>query len=136
MDTPEQDFVKQREIVFRYLHPDCNQAQTAADFLSDVEGIIRVDTDSEILVRVSYHLLKITLQQIEDALKEIGLHIDNSLILRIKRALHYYSEDTQRANVGCSQGESNCTRNVFALRYRTLDHTCRDHRPEHWRRYL
>jgi hypothetical protein len=136
MDTPEEDFVKQREIVFRDLRPERNQAQTAAEFLVDIEGIIRADAESALLVRVSYDVLQVTLQQIEDALKEIGLHIDNSLMLRIKRALHYYSEDTQRANIGCSRGESNCTRKVFALRYQTLDHSCRDHRPEHWRRYL
>lgn len=136
MDTPEQDFFKQREIIFRDPHPERNQAQTAAEFLAEVGGVIRANAESKILVRVSYDLLQVSLQQIEDALKEIGLHIDNSLVFRIKRALHYYSEDTQRANVGCSRGESNCTKQVFALRYRTLDHSCRDHRPEHWRRYL
>lgn len=136
MGTPEHGFVKQREIVFRDLHQDRNQAGTAAAFLADVEGVIRVDADTPLLVRVSYELLEVTLEQIEDALREIGLHVDNSLIFRIKRALHYYSEETQRANIGCSRGESNCTQKVFALRYQTLDHSCRDHRPEHWRRYL
>ena len=79
---------------------------------------------------------ELTLEEIEEAITEIGLHIDDGLLFRIRRALHYYSEETQRANLGCSRGESNCTTKVFAVRYRALDHGCRDHRPEHWRRYL
>jgi hypothetical protein len=136
METQEHDFIKHREIAFRDLHPDRNQAQTAAVFLADVEGVVRVNPASSLLIHVSYDLLQVTLQQIEEAIAEIGLHIDNSLLFRVKRALYYYSEETQRANLGCPQGESNCTRKVFAVRYQKLNHTCRDHRPEHWRRYL
>lgn len=136
MGTQQDNFIKHREIVFRELHPDPNQGHTAALFLADVEGVIRAEPLSPLLVRVSYDLLQITLEQVEEALEEIGLHLDNSLLFRIRRSLHYYSEETQRANLGCSRGESNCTQKVFAVRYRALDHSCRDHRPEHWRRYL
>ncbi len=41
-----------------------------------------------------------------------------------------------RENCGCKRGDSNCTTRVFAKRYQALEHGCRDHRPEHWRRYL
>lgn len=136
MGTLQDNFTKHREIAFRELHPDPNQAQTAALFLADVEGVIGAEPVSPLLLRVSYDLLQVTLEQVEDALKEIGLHIDDGLLFRIRRALHYYSEETQRANLGCARGESNCTQKVFAVRYRALDHGCRDHRPEHWRRYL
>jgi hypothetical protein len=136
MDTLEQDFIKHREIAFRELHPDPDQARTAALFLSGVTGLIRTMPVSPILLQVSYDLLQVTLRQIEEALTDIGLHIDNGLLFRIRRALWHYSEDTQRENLGCERGDSNCTRKVFALRYRTLNHECRDHRPEHWRRYL
>lgn len=136
MATLQDDFTKLREIAFRDLHPDPNQAQTAALLLEDVAGVIYAEPISPVLLRVSYDLLQVTLEQIEEAIKEIGLHIDDGLMFRIRRALHYYSEETQRANLGCSRGESNCTEKVFALRYRALDHSCRDHRPEHWRRYL
>ena len=136
MGTLQDNFVKHREIAFSVLHPDPNQAQTAALFLADVEGVIGADPVSPSLLRVSYDLLQITLEQVEKALREIGLHIDDGLLFRIRRALHYYSEETQRANLGCARGESNCTDKVFAVRYRALDHGCRDQRPEHWRRYL
>jgi hypothetical protein len=136
MGTLQDNFIKHREITFRELHPDPNQAQTAALFLADVEGVIRSEPVSPLLVRVSYDLLQVTLEEVEEAITEIGLHIDDGLLFRIRRALHFYSEETQRANLGCSRGESNCTTKVFAVRYRALDHSCRDHRPEHWRRYL
>jgi len=136
MGTFQENFIKHREIVFRELHPDPNQAHTAALFLADVEGVIQTEPASPLLLRLSYDLLQITLEQIEESLQEIGLHIDNGLMFRIRRALHYYSEETERANLGCPRGESNCTQKVFAVRYRALDHGCRDQRPEHWRRYL
>jgi hypothetical protein len=136
METPEHDLIKHREIAFRDLHPDPDQARTASLFLADVEGVIRATPESPLLLRVSYDLLQVRLQEIEDALKEIGLHLDNGLLFRIKRALFSYAEDTQRANLGCERGESNCTRKVFAVRYQRLNHACRDQRPEHWRRYL
>jgi hypothetical protein len=136
MGTLQDNFIKHREITFRELHPDPNQAQTAALFLADVEGVIRSEPVSPLLVRVSYDLLQVTLEEVEEAITEIGLHIDDGLLFRIRRALNYYSEETQRANLGCPRGESNCIKKVFAVRYRALDHSCRDHRPEHWRRYL
>ncbi len=136
MVTLQDNFTKHREIAFRDLHPDRDQAQMATLFLQDVEGVIRAEPVSPLLLRVSYDLLQVTLEQIEEALREIGLHIDDGLLFRVRRALHYYSEETQRANLGCSRGESNCTQKVFVVRYRALDHSCRDHRPEHWRRYL
>ena len=136
MEDSENDYVKHREIAFRDLHPDRDQAQVAADFLGDVEGVINATPQSTILLNVSYDLLQITLEEIERAIAEIGLHIDNGLLFKIRRALHYYAEETQRANMGCGRGESNCTRKVFAVRYQALNHECRDHRPEHSRRYL
>ena len=130
------DHIKHRLIPFSELHPDKNQARTAAMFLTDLEGILRAEPISALALRVSYDVLQTTLLEIEDAIHEIGLHLDRNLMYRLKSALCHYTEETQRANCGCSRGESNCTRKVFVQRYEKLDHTCRDHRPEHWRRYL
>ncbi|MEN8166289.1 MAG: hypothetical protein ABFR65_02290 [Pseudomonadota bacterium] len=130
------DFIKHRDIHFIELHPDPNQAQTAALLLADIEGIVRVNPANPLHLQVSYHLLDVCLQQIESGLKATGLHIDNSLIYRLKRALYYYTEETQRANQGCNHSDSKCTRKIFADRYQRLNHSCRDPRPEHWRRYL
>ena len=134
MDTV--DFVKYREIVFDSLQPDGDQAPTAALSLSGVDGIEQVQVIDCWALGVRYDLLLISLEQIEDALTEAGFHLSNRLIHKLRRSLYYYTEETQRANAGCPRGESNCTREIFIQRYRRLDHGCRDHRPEHWRKYL
>jgi len=136
MDIADTDRFKHRQIAFDPLHPDGQQAQSAARFLADVDGVLNCEPRSPLLLQVRYDLLKTTLQEIEEALRELGMHLDGALLFRLRRAMHYYMEETQRANWGCSRGEHNCTKKVFAKRYEALEHGCRDHRPEHWRRYL
>jgi len=136
MDSDGTEFIKHRDIHFVELHPDPHQAQTAALLLADIEGMIRVNPLNPMHLQISYDLLEVSLEQIETGLAEMGLHIDNSLYFRLIRALHYYTEETQRANQGCSRSDSKCTRRVFAIRYRQMNHNCRDQRPQHWRKYL
>jgi len=136
MDISDADRIKHRRITFSALHPNPNQARQAALVLADVSGVLRVEPVEPLLLAVSYDLMMLRLQDIDDVLRELGLHLDNNLMMRLKRALYYYTEETIRANWGCPRGESNCTQKVFARRYQTIDHGCRDHRPEHWRRYL
>lgn len=137
MDTPDAERIKYREIAFQDIHPNPNQAQTAARFLADLDGILSIDPVSPTLLHVSYDVLRTTQRDIEDALIELGLHLDNRLYHRVKRALHEYTEETLRANCGCgSADEVNSTQRLFARRYELIEHGCRDERPEHWRRYL
>lgn len=130
------ELIKHREITFVALYPVLNQAHRAALLLADVEGIIQAQPATPLLLQVQYDLLQITLRQIEDALRDMGLHMEDHLLPRLKRALYYYMEEIQRENLGCEQGESNCTKRVFVVRYQKINHACRDQRPEHWRRYL
>jgi hypothetical protein len=136
MGETSHDLVKHRDIHFVKLHPDPNQAETARYLLADVEGIVSVQPVSEIHLRVSYQLMVVSLEQIERGLTAMGLHLDNRLLYRLMRALHYYTEDTERANLGCSRTDVKCTNHIFADRYQRLDHSLRDQRPEHWRKYL
>ncbi len=136
MDIPPSDRVKHRQINFRDLHPERNDARTAADFLAAVDGVLAAEPQSPILLNVSYDLTRTCLQELEEALDELGLHLDNGLLFRLRRGLYYYTEDTFRENSGCKRAGSNCTQRVFARRYEALEHGCRDPRPEHWRRYL
>jgi|WetSurSiteA1Bulk_404760.scaffolds.fasta_scaffold34164_2 hypothetical protein len=136
MDSQQPDFIKHREIAFSALHPSADQAQVAACFLADAPGVQRAEPITTHLLAVSYDLRCITLEEIDCSLVELGLHLSCGLIHRIKRALYYYAEETQRANCGCPRGQSNCTDRVFVTRYQRLNHNCRDTRPEHWRRYL
>ncbi len=136
MDIAEADRIKQRLIHFRDLHPDRSDAHTAAEFLSGVDGVLQAQPQSPVVLSVRYDILTTCLEEIESSLGELGLHLDNGLMYRVKRALYYYTEETLRENCGCPRGESNCTKRVFAKRYQALEHGCRDQRPEHWRRYL
>ena len=74
--------------------------------------------------------------EIETALTEAGYHLSSRLLYKLKRALHYYTEETERANNGCPRGDSNCTQRIFISHYGRHAHGCRDHRPDHWRKYL
>ena len=136
MHSDESDIIKQRQIEFNELHPDPDQAGTAVQLLSDIEGVRAVTAENEILLNVRYDVLQITLEQIEDALNETGFHLSNKLIYKLRRALYYYTEEVQRANSGCPSVDVNCTRKVFVNRYQQLDHALQDPRPEHWRKYL
>lgn len=127
--------VKHREIRFCRLHPDSTQAHSASLLLSDIEGIHLVQPLGPHLLHVSYDISRITLVIIEGALNELGYHLDNSLMLKLKRALYYYTEETQRANLGLE--EVCCPdKQMFINRYLRRRHGCRDERPEHWRNYL
>lgn len=128
--------IKQRDILFHPLHPDPRPARSAAILLHDVDGVEYVEALTETRLLVRYELRQITLAIIEEALIEIGFHLDNALLIKLKRALYCYSEETERANLGCPPCQVKTTREVFAKHYRNRDHGCRDPRPLHWRQYL
>lgn len=136
MDIDDDERIKHREIAFHRIHPNPHQARTAALFLIEVDGILHAEPATPFLLRVSYDVLKTTLIEIEEALCELGLHLDTSLFNRLRRALHHYTEETLRANSGLELDELNSTQKLFAKRYELIEHGCRDERPEHWRRYL
>jgi hypothetical protein len=135
MDLVPDPFVKHREIGFRELHPDPDQAGSASLWLVDFAGVREAQAVTPTLLQVRYHVLEISLEQIEAALDEAGFHLDNRLIYRLKRALYYYTEEVERVNAGCPRGGTNCTQKVYMTRYRMAAHGCRDPRPEHWREY-
>jgi len=136
MGSRNDDRVKRREIQFSTLHPDPRQAETAAIILEGVEGILLAEARDPVTLWVHYHIEVICLTHVEALLGSHGLHLDNNLLGKLKRALAHYTEETQRDNLGCPRGDSNCTTKVFISSYRRREHGCRDERPKHWRRYL
>ena len=129
-------FTKQRDVMFNPLHDDENQALTAAQMLIDLDGIVMADVISETHLIIRYDLRFFTLVDVEELLMTVGFHLDNNLLIKLKRALYRYTEETERANMGCAEGQSNCTREAYINRYQKLPHGCRDKRPDHWRSYL
>ena len=134
MDDNNHDLTKHRELAFCQLHADPQQASSAMFLFSDIDGIMHLDLVDTHKLAISYDIRLITLEVIEDTLIELGFHLDNSLLFKLKRALYYYTEEVQRENIGYAK--SQITRNVFINRYNRLQHGCRDDRPEHWRKYL
>jgi hypothetical protein len=136
MQQEPDNLTKQREIVFCMLHPDGDQAGSAAALLRGIDGILQARRLDEATLEVHYHLMAITLAEIEALLEHEGFHLDNRLLHKIRRALFHYTEETQRANLGGTKVDSNCTQKIFATTYRKRTHGCQDDRPDHWRRYL
>lgn len=130
------NFIKQRDVMFSPLHDDESQSSTAAQMLIDLDGIVLAEAISSTHLIINYDLRFFTLVDIEELLSTVGFHLDNNLLIKIKRALYRYTEETERANLGCIEGQSNCTREAYINRYQQLPHGCRDKRPLHWRNYL
>ena len=126
---------KQREVLFDELHPDPNQAHSATLAINELNGIEQIDVHSPTRMVVHYQLSQITLADIEFVLRELGYHLDGSLMSKMKRALYAYTEETERANHGYTSSQQS-TRDVFIKQYQKRPHGCRDPRPSHWRDYL
>ena len=138
MQPRQPDSVKHREIGFRGPHPDPQQAHSAAQVLTCVEGVMSASVISPArnLLHVSYDLSLIGLQGLESLLLELGFHLDDSLLFKLKRALYYFTEQNELDNLGASRYQDRSTRDVFVRCYRCRNHGCRDQRPEYWRKYL
>ncbi|GMQ89135.1 MAG: hypothetical protein BMS9Abin09_0593 [Gammaproteobacteria bacterium] len=138
MDQATQDPVKYREIGFCNPHPDPQQALSAMLVLADIEGILRVTVPdrSRNAIHVKYDLNEISLFIIEDLLSELGFHLDNSLLAKLKRALYHYTEENELQSLGLHTGQDQSTREIFMRCYLGHSHGCRDERPQHWRKYL
>ena len=86
--------IKTREIFFDKSHPDGHQANTAAERLAGVKGILDLSAVSANHLRITYHLLEINLEQIEEGLIEAGFFLKNNLINKLRDALFFYTEET------------------------------------------
>jgi hypothetical protein len=126
--------LKQRSIWLTELGQDPDYAESAAELLRNVRGILRVKVTKSDRLLVSYNVRKITLQVIEALLIEFGYTLRTSLFCRLMRGLCYYVEDIECTN--CKHDQADCTREAFITRYLRRPHGCRDHRPDYLRRYL
>ncbi|MGD8558929.1 MAG: hypothetical protein PVH04_04660 [Gammaproteobacteria bacterium] len=135
MAIDSDEFIKQREVVFMLPQHEHDPAGAAIQLLQDIDGIHAVSHISNTVLQVSYDIREITLNAIEDALQEIGFHLDNSILSKLKRALIYYAEDTQLANLGYDHAETKSTLEIFISQYSQRRHGCRDERPSYYRRY-
>ena len=135
MDSNPAGLLKRREIRFRNLDPHANDATEAMQLLLDVAGIEHIMATTQDCMHIHYDLRHISLQMIEAALIEVGFHLDNSLLCKLKRALFYYIEETQLMNLAYDHNQAISTIDVFINCYNQRQHGCRDERPAHLRQY-
>ena len=136
MDPVSFDFIKQHEIHFQNVDPAANDAREALRLLMDAQGISDIRALMPNCIQVRYDLRQISLQIIESALTEVGFHLNNSLLIKMKRSLFYYTEETQLMNWGYQHNQANSTLDIFVSCYNQRKHGCRDERPEYLRHYL
>lgn len=127
--------IKQREVRFCTLDPTAEPARDAAQLLLNAAGVDTVQALTRDSIHIHYRLSQISLQIIEESLAELGFHLDNSLLCRMRRALIYYCEETELANMGRSHDKANATLDVFINSYQQRNHGCRDPHPKHLRNH-
>lgn len=94
---PGADVHKQREIRFKALPP--GQTERAWRALQPLVDLELARTDDPLAIVVRYSVLDYSLETLEDALREAGFALENSLYARLVRAIIYFSEETQRHNL-------------------------------------
>lgn len=95
--APGTGIVKQRELRFKTLPPgQVERAWRALRMLKDLQ-VERGARETGLIVR--YSVLDYTLEALEDALRNAGFVLDNTLYMKLVRALVYFSEETQRHNL-------------------------------------
>ena len=135
MDSLSDECIKHREILFDAVHDqDKSPTRCATLLLADAPGIISLRPVSDTQLHISYDLRTVNLSTIETALREVGFHLDNSLMCKLRRALCHFTEETQCLNMGYLS-DSKTTRDIYICRYLKRPHGCRDERPDHWREY-
>ena len=135
MEPMETDCIKTREIHFRNVDPMANDAREALGLLLDARGITQVRALTVDCIQITYDIRQATLHAIETALAEVGFHLDNNLLVKMKRALFYYTEETQLMNLGYQHDQASSTLDIFVSCYHQRAHGCRDERPEYLRHY-
>ena len=135
MDSLTSDFIKTREIHFRNVDPEASDAREAMQLLLGARGIEHIRALGTDCIQVRYDIRQLTQQVLEAALAEVGFHLDNNLLAKLKRALVYYIEETQLLNLGYQHDQASSTLDIFVSCYEHRKHGCRDHRPEHLRHY-
>lgn len=124
---------KAREIRFRPLPP--GQVERALSSLRLLQNL-RVESGSRPLtVVVRYSIMDYSLEVLESALVEAGFHLDQSLFVRLRRALINFCEETQRHNLLSPERLIKQSNEVYIKAYDHHPHGDHDDTPLELREY-
>lgn len=122
-----------REIVFSALPTD--QAVQAARILNRIVGVTAQAYPREHRIAVQYDVTEHCLLELETILSDIGFHLDNHILQKIKRALAHYCEEVQCDNLNIPEHNLK-SREVYVKVWEKHPHGDHDDTPEELRRYL
>ena len=125
---------KERTIIFAELPP--GQLPEAAGFLGSLERLELAPGSEPRSLDVAYDLRDHSLEELESALQDKGFHLDTSLLYKLKRALYYYAEETERRNLTMPERPLKQASNEAYIRaWERRQHGDHDTTPEIWREY-
>lgn len=125
---------KEREIRFAPCPP--GQAERALRSLRMLKGL-RVErcSEREHVLLISYSVLVFSLEVLEDALREAGYHLDNTLYMKLVRTVVYFCEETQRHNLESPERLIKKSNEVYVTAYDQHPHGDHDDTPPEFREY-
>ncbi|MEZ5628038.1 MAG: hypothetical protein R3E34_11000 [Rhodocyclaceae bacterium] len=125
--------IKTREIRFRPMPP--GQVDRALAALRRLRGLKVEPGPRELCLEVEYSVLDFSLELLESALRDAGFHLDNSLYVKLVRALVYFSEETQRHNIASPERLIKQSNEVYIKVYDQHPHGDHDDTPVELRDY-
>ena len=125
--------IKQRELRFRAMPP--GQTEKAIKALERLPGLKITPGPRPLSLTIEYSVIDYSLELIEDALREAGFHLDNSLYTKLVRALVYFSEETQRHNIDAPERLLKRSNEVYVTVYDQHPHGDHDDTPVELREY-
>lgn len=126
------DFERTRQLSFTALPP--GQAKEAAVLLDGLPHLDVISTVGDTGLLVRYDLRHYNLQKVETALTLEGFHLDNSLLIKLKRAWAHYCESTQAQYLGQPDARER-SRRIYAEVYQHHSHGDHDDTPPELRSY-
>jgi uncharacterized protein YcgL (UPF0745 family) len=126
------DTFKTRQLVFSRV--PSGQAHEAAIVLTGLPHLVVLAEIDERTLLVRYDISNYTLQRVEKALTAEGFHLDNGLLIKLRRALVYYCESIQCENA-LPPPRDRLSKQIFAQVYEHHPHGDHDDTPEEWRTY-
>lgn len=131
------EHIRERELIFAIPHRDVDLPASAILVLGEIPAVRHTMVTGDCSLHLSYDVREICFADVEECLACHGLHLDNSILFRLRRAYFHYTDDTARTNLGIRPGGTTTNlREVFRNDFDRARHGCRDNRPHSWRDYL
>ena len=125
--------LKTRELRFKKL--PVGQAARAMAGLRRIKGLHVEAGVRETELVISYSILEHTLEDVENALRDAGFGLDNTLYSKLVRALVYFTEETQRHNLESPERLIKKSHEAYVHAWDQHEHGDHDDAPPELREY-